>query len=160
MNITNFNNFEITILKIQDFPRFSMNPKRCETTSLCIVLTSKFQLTSTRHGLQLLMWIRTPLGCHYEGLGAHWPFKKVELTTGDRVSSSSPTRRHGETVECRRRVGKAELHRAGKRWETSGEALKAQVSNTRPAGQMRPATSFYVALDDLKDIRLPFLKEI
>jgi len=34
------------------------------------------------------------------------------------------------------------------------------VSNTRPAGQIRPAASFYVAPDGLKDMWSPFLKGI
>jgi len=38
--------------------------------------------------------------------------------------------------------------------------FKALVSNTRPAGQIRPAASFYVAPSGLKDTRSPFLKEI
>jgi len=30
--------------------------------------------------------------------------------------------------------------------------VRTQVSNTRPAGQKRPTTSFYLAPDSLKDI--------
>jgi len=36
----------------------------------------------------------------------------------------------------------------------------AQVSNTRPAGQIQPTASFYVALNGLKDMWSLFLKEI
>jgi len=42
----------------------------------------------------------------------------------------------------------------------SAYSYTAQVSNTRPAGQIRPAASFYVAPDGLKDMWSPFPKEI
>jgi len=37
---------------------------------------------------------------------------------------------------------------------------RTQVSNTRPAGRIWPATSFHVAPDGLKDRRSPFLQEM